>query len=225
MIHITVTSGQEHDRMVMADILARQDDFRIACLGADGYDALMSAKTQHPDIIIMDYCMQDITCTDLAPVIKRSSPSTALIALCTGNEHCIAGKVLQAGVSGCLSRQDDFTILPSTVRCVYHGGLYLSQPISNQILHIAEDAVCPDNHITDTLFTSTELRIFYGISLGYTDKEIAQSLNINIGSLRNIITRVKEKTRLKNRTQMTIFALSVAMMNRGSIKGQLTDVS
>jgi DNA-binding NarL/FixJ family response regulator len=58
-------------------------------------------------------------------------------------------------------------------------------------------------------FTSTELNILNGISRGYTDREIAKSLNINIGSLRNCISRVKKRTGSKNRTQAAIFAMQL----------------
>ena len=223
MINITVASGQEHDRKTIAAILAKQKDFRIASLGVDGYDALISAKKQHPDIIIMDFSMNDSKCTDLAPVIKRNSPSTAIIVLCSCHEHSVAGRALRAGVSGCLSRQGDFDSLPASVRCVYYGGLYLSKPIKNHVLGTIEK---PQAHcIAEKFFSLTELRIFLGIALGHTDENIAKSLNISTGTLRNSIARVKERTRLQNRTQMALFALSVTMMSRGSTIGQLAEIS
>ena len=218
MINITVTSSQEHDRKTIAAILEKQEDFRIASLGVDGFDALISAKTHHPDIIIMDFCLSDSTCTDLAPIIRRNSPSTALIVLYSCHEQNVVGKALRAGISGCLPRQGGFDKLPSLVRCVNHEGLYLCQPARNNVLNAMEKF--PDYGTKKHVFSFTELRIFFGIALGRTDDEIAESLNMSTGSLRNCIIRIKKKTGLRNRTQITIYALSLAMMSRGSM-GQL----
>ena len=248
MITITVISGHEHDRQAIAAILAEHDDFHIAGIGVDGYDALKSARTQQPDIIIMDFSMKDSNCTDLAPIIKRNSPSTALIVLYSHDERIVVSKALMAGVSGCLLKQGGINHLPSSVRCVYNGGLYLSQPIRNQVLQRLREPkstkpklneprliepekntmwkyLCSAGHrIGENFFTFTEMRIFFGITLGFTDGEIAKDLNISTGSLRNCITRIKEKTRLRNRTQMTIFALSAAMMCRKRTAGSLREL-
>ena len=226
MISITVISGHEHDRKTMITILEKRKGFHIVCAGADGYDALRSAKTQRPNILIMDFRMKDITGTDLAPIIKRNSPSTAIIVMFSHKERSAADKALRAGISGCLVKHGDFDKLVSSVHCVYHGGLYLSRTIMNQtFLCSAEPGDCAHTGhcVAGKFFTANELRIFLGIALGHTDKEIAKNLNMSIGTLRNHVTRIKRKTKLRNRTQMAIFALSIAMKNRKNIQGQLAD--
>ena len=227
MINIAVTSGQEHDRNTITALLAQHDDFCITSIGVDGYDALTAAKEQQPDIIIMDFCMRDISCMDLVPLIRRCSPSTACIVLYFHDEYGAADRALQAGISGCFLRHRGFDNLPSSVRCVYHGGLYLSRPITDDS-NKTERFPClaglvPAGHGIIGNFSLTELRIFFGITLGYTDREIAQNLNISTGSLRNCITRIKEKTNLRNRAQMAVFALSTAMIDRKTIRSQLVD--
>jgi DNA-binding NarL/FixJ family response regulator len=211
MISITIISKYEEDRKIMNVMLSKQDDFRIVSVGIDAYDALESAKTQRPDIIIMDFRMQDIESPDLVPIIKRNSPSTSFIVLCSQDEQNDVDKALKAGISGCLSRQGDFAYLASSVRSVFYGGLYISETVKDHTLHyfpIAKTGGNPENlHISQTLFSPTELCIFDGIMHGQTDKEIARKLNICTGSLRNCISRVKHKTGLQNRTQITVHAL------------------
>ena len=228
MITIAVISGQEYDRKSIIRILAKQNDFHIVTAGADGYDALMSAKTQQPDVIIMDFSMDEIICSDLAPIIKRNSPSTAIIVLCSLEEQAVVSKAFNAGISGCLLKQGGFDNLASSIWCVYHGGLYFSQPIRNHAVQIfleTKTSRAMGDAAFNGLFSFTDLRIFFGILHGHTDNEIAKELNMNTGSVRNCITRIKQRTRLRNRTQMAILALSTAMMNNRSIKGQLANVS
>ena len=187
MINIAVASKHEEDRKTISNLLTQHDDFHIISVGEDGYDALQSAMTQQPDIIIMDFSMHDIESPDLAPIIKRKSPSTALIVLCSHNEPSsrkgenTVAKALNAGISGYLLRQEGLNNLASSVRSV-----------------------------------------FYGITYGHTDREIAKNLNMSIGSLRNCVSQVKKKTGLHNRTQITVHALLAGIISIGKIIDRLT---
>ena len=119
MISISIAGREECDRKVIADLLAGHDDFHIASIGKDGYDALRSAQMYRPDIIITDSDMSDINSVELAPIIKRHSPSTKLIALYSQAEDGALGKALRAGISGYLLKQEDFDNLTSSVRSVF----------------------------------------------------------------------------------------------------------
>jgi DNA-binding NarL/FixJ family response regulator len=234
MISISVICDQEHDRKTIAAILSQHDDFQVVHTGADGYDALISARTQQPDVIIMDFTMKDSTGPDITPAIKCNSPLTAIIMLCT-NECDAVIKALNAGISGLLQKNEGFDELATSVRSVYHGGLYLGQPLKNHSLpwlmkpafgkQSMDTVYVQKPCIPEKLFGYTELRIFIGITLGHTDNEIAKNLNISTGAVRNVITRTREKTKLRNRTQMAILVLSVALMSRKNIFGQLAGIS
>ncbi|MDR0456921.1 MAG: response regulator transcription factor [Treponema sp.] len=221
MITVAVISNHEDDIRTISALLTEQNDFHITSTGKDGYDALRSAKTQRPDIIIMDFSMTDIDSPELAPIIKRNSPSTALIVLCSHNEQDTVTRAFNAGISGYLLRQDGFTHLASSVRSVFYGGLYISKSVKNHTLNrlsTPAEIFPAEPGISRHFFSSTEQGIFYGISRGCTDREIARNLNISIGSVRNCINQVKKKTGLHNRTQITIYALFSGIINIGKIK-------
>jgi DNA-binding NarL/FixJ family response regulator len=205
MITIAIIINYQDDRTAIAALLKEQEDFRVIGIGLDGYDALKSATTQHPDIIIMDFHMKDIDSLEIAPLIKCKSPSTALIVLCSHDEQNLIANVLKAGISGCLLKQDGFNHLVPSIRSVYYGGWYISKSAKNLIW----DSFSPptERDIPPFSFTPTEMGIVHGIIHGHTDREIAKNLNINIGSLRNCVSRIKKKMGLRNRVQITIHAL------------------
>jgi DNA-binding NarL/FixJ family response regulator len=226
MINITLTSQYEEDRIKISALLAEQDDFRIMSVGKDGYDALKSAMTQHPDIIIMDFNIEGIECSALAPIIKRNSPSTSLIVLYSHEEHRTVAKALNAGISGYLLRRESYDYLASSVRSVFHGGLYFSESVKEYALPwfstpteiFFTGPLSAQLDFSRNSFTLTEKGIFCGIGCGYSDREIARNLNISIGSVRNCISQVKKKTGLNNRTQITIYALFSKVINFGKIR-------
>jgi DNA-binding NarL/FixJ family response regulator len=217
MIRIAIFSQYKEDRQTIKTLLTEQKDFLIVNIGKDGVDALRSAKTSHPDIIIMDFILSDVDSTVLASAIKRNSPSTELIVLYSCEEEDATARAFKAGISGCLPRQGAYADLVSAVRSVFYGGLYLSEIDRKYALNYmwkTEKYTSQEGFsISRMLFSITEICIFNNIILGFTDKEIAKSLNMTINSLRNCVNRIKQKTGLHNRTQITICALLSGIMN------------
>jgi len=217
MISITIASKHKDDRKAINTLLVGQEDFKIASTGADSYHAVRSSMTIKPDIIIMDYDMEDVSGLDIMPVIKRNSPSTVLIALCPDKECGAVDKALKAGISGFLLWKKDMDKLAAAVRSVYYGGLYISES-AKKILSAKFGTIKVNAHIHRDLLTMTEYNIFNGIILGHTDREIAEDLNMTLGALRNCINKAKKKTKLKNRTQITVFALLSGIINFTKVK-------
>lgn len=210
---INIATAINHYRETVMALLSEQDDFHIIGTGKDGYDAIKLAMIHQPNIMILDFNMEDITGPDLAPILKRKAPSTALIVLYSPDEENAATQALKAGISGCLLRDDILTHLAPSIRSVFYGGLYISDPARDWVLHYSGNDIQTNIHSSPVCFTSTEQQIFYGIICGYTDKEIAKNLNMSNGSLRNCVSHVKKKTGLQNRTQITTYALLTGIIN------------
>ena len=221
MINITVAVGQSKERELIMKTLAGQEDFSIASICEDGCHALTSAIIEKPDILIMDFCMKDISSPDLVPMIKHKSPSTALIALYSPNEYEDANRALNAGISGCLSKLDGFQNLASSVRSVFYGGFCMSKQIWDNVLRCLTDMPLDTVNGNKFKFSKTELYIFNGIALGRKDYEIARDLHISTGSVRNCVSKFKHKTGMKNRTQMSLYALLDGMISASKIRKQL----
>ena len=214
MINICIACKCADDREAIAALLGKHDDFCIVCKVEDGFDVIKTAIAKQPDVIILDSSLKDIESPALAPIVKRNSPSTALIVLCSQEDQVSVEASLKAGISGYIVRQKGFDNLAASVRSVYYGGLYITVPVRGEALNsLAVYAASREmKRWAFSAFTPTELGIFSGITHGYTDKEIALHLNISTGTLRNYVNRVKKKSGLKNRTQVTIQALLTGMI-------------
>jgi two-component system nitrate/nitrite response regulator NarL len=221
MINISIISRHEGDYKSISTALESEEDLHIVSVGKDGYDAIKAADSFHPDVCIMDFSMKDNEGLSLAPIIKRRSPKTALIVLCSRNEQSAVAKALRAGISGYLLREDGFAYLAESVRSVFYGGLYISKSAKKHTIDCLStpiEVLSPDSELPPHSFTLTELGIFYGITRGETDREIAKNLNMSIGSLRNCVNQVKKKTGLRNRTQISLYALFTGKLNIGQLK-------
>lgn len=140
MIRIVIICEKKEEQKRISELLSANENFQIICIGSDGYDALKSAADLRPDIFIMDMRLAGIDAPELAPLIKRRSPSSALIALSSRDEDDSAQRAIRAGISGYLLKQDDMDILVNLVNIVFHGGYFVSTPIMNRFFDIISNS-------------------------------------------------------------------------------------
>jgi DNA-binding NarL/FixJ family response regulator len=206
-------------------MLASQRDFQIVRVGSDGYDALKSAMDLQPDVYIMDMYLSDIDALQLAPMIKRKSSASALIALGSRDDDEYVINAINAGFSGYILKKTDMNILIPLIKIVSKGGCYINTPDLTRIFNIAfrslgntiknrENTIHPELlHSSASVFSPMERQIIIGIARGYSDEEIAENLHIRPGTVRNYMSAAKRKTGLKNRAQIVIQALLCGLID------------
>ena len=142
---------------------------------------------------------------DLAPVILRRSPSTAIILLSDRDDNDYASTALRLGISAFLLKDADWDKLAHIVNVVFLGGLYITASVSRRAL---ERSVFTKRLPKNSLpFSSVERGIVAHIAQGFSDEEIAEHLNYSPGTVKNCLTAIKRKTKLKNRVQIVIYSL------------------
>jgi DNA-binding NarL/FixJ family response regulator len=228
MIKIVVVIDRKQDRELIYSMLSVQQEFEIAGLGKDGYDVLKLVTECRPHIIIMDRRAGTVDSSELIPLIKRKSPATAIIILSGHEDDEYASKTLTAGASGYLVKKTDMPKLADSVRTVYNGGYFVNASIFSRAFGMVPEmkryrdyfrTMRPEKIILDkpvpAAVTRMELRIMACIGKGYNNKEIAACLRLKPGTIRNYISSVMRKARLKNRAQIAIFALQNSLTETG----------
>jgi len=218
---ILLASKRDKDRSEILELLAGQSNFLVSNVVEDDFGLVWSAMKLQPNVIIMDFCLEKDETIQLVPTIKRNSPVSSLIMLCSSDKPVPVERILRAGVSGYLIKNHDSPNIVNSIQCVLLGGLYISKTVKSEvanffILHrivAPKDATASVNDIIpQPVLTKTELQIFLGILLGNSDKEIAKDINMSTGAIRNCVCQVKKRLDLKNRTQVSMYALSKGLI-------------
>jgi two-component system response regulator DegU len=190
----------------------------MAGTGKDSYDALKLSAALKPDIAVIDLPAEDGDKPGLVPMIKRKSPSTAVIILNADDKEDHVCKALSEGASGYVLGPADAGELCSAVRIVHEGGCYITGGILERTFsRLAE--LTHYRNIYHHFFPSakkrtipscvsrTELKIISYIGQGWSIKEIAESLHLAQGTIRNSISSAMHKMGLRNRAQIALFAI------------------
>jgi len=215
-IKILVVSGQDDDRKRIINILSEQKEFIIVGEEKDEAGAIIRSERLKPDIIIIDLQLTSTNSAVLISIIRRKSPASSIILLCDDDEDNHACHAIKAGIAGFLIKDADFNKLALIVKIIYSNGYYISASITVRVFS-AGTFMCQfpgqkteEKHIT---FSPAERGIVTDIAQGLTDEQISRDLNFSVGTIKNYITAIKRKTKLKNRMQIVIYSLVYGLIN------------
>jgi DNA-binding NarL/FixJ family response regulator len=217
-INIFVTSGNDEDCKRILAILSKQNDFHIAGVEKDESGTIIKSERLKPDVLVLDLQPPKMSGEELAPIIHRRSPETAIVMLCDKDEENYAGLALKAGISGFLLKEKDTDKLVPVIKIVFYGGCYVSASITIRVfsaitfLHTFPGQITRQDACSQIL-SPTERGIITDIAQGFSDEEIAKHLNFSTGTIRNCVTAIKRKTKLKNRVQIVIYSLVYGLIN------------
>ncbi|MDR1617878.1 MAG: response regulator transcription factor [Treponema sp.] len=223
MIRILIINDKEQDRNNIYSTLSTQDDFEIAGFGKDSYDALKLSTALKPDIVLVDPPEENKSKPGLVPLIKRRSPSTAVIILGADDNEDHVCKALSEGASGYMLGAVTGNELCNAVRIVYKGGCYITGGILERtfrrLVNLAHYRniynrffLSVKKHVPLN-FSRTELRIISCIGQGQSIKEIAEQLHLAQGTIRNCISSSMRKTGSQNHTQIALFAIQNGLVD------------
>ena len=216
IINIFVASGNEENCKRIINILSDHNDFCIAGVEKDEAGTIIKSAQLKPDVLVLDLQPPGMSGEELAPIIHRRSPSTAIIMLCDKDEDNYACVALKAGISGFLLKNVDTDKLAPVIKIVSSGGYYISASIITRVfsdLMLKKKLHEQSYNNLGRFYTTTERSIITDIARGISDEEIANNLNYNIGTIRNCLTNIRRKTKLKDRVHIVIFSLIHGLIN------------
>ena len=244
MIRTVIINSQKQDREKIISILSPSGDIKVLASGKDGYDALKLIGNLKPDIAILDNHLEYIEGEEIPPLLRIRSPLTSVLILVARISDYQLYRAASNDVSGFVNKETDLDTLPWILRCVFEGGCFISPALGSRVLNLLSVLNREKNHACafaanririkaqekeegefasikkedpSEYLSKTELRILSHVGEGLTSDEIAQSLGLAIGTVRNYISSVMHKAGLRNRSQMARYAFSCGLVPLNSI--------
>ena len=237
MIKTVVIYSQKQERERLISLLAADGDIEVSAFGKDCYDAIKLIRRLKPDVAILENHLEFIMSEEISPVLKVHSPSTAVVILVARISDYQLFNAASNEVSGLVHTETDLNILPRIVRVISEGGSFISPALAPRVLRLLSmtnpgnntkhgpalnrsrnrisaklsPKILSANDPTGTL-SRTELRILACVGEGLTSFEIAEKLDLVVGTVRNYICAVMRKTGLRNRSQIARYALSCGIV-------------
>ncbi|MDM8099597.1 MULTISPECIES: response regulator transcription factor [Oceanobacillus] len=208
MFHVMLVEDQEIVRQGLRMILEQDEQIRISCEASNGIEAMEKMSAHRVDIVFMDIRMPDMNGIEATRKIKERWPDVPILILTTFNDDEYALKALNEGASGFLLKTSDGKKLIEAVYSVMKGGLVLHDEVTAKVMPRLLKQSKKTSAAANIELTERERAIIQKVGQGKTNKEIAAELYLSIGTIKNHISVILQKTDLRDRTQLAIYAVT-----------------
>ncbi|MEA4807127.1 response regulator transcription factor [Acetobacterium wieringae] len=195
----------DDDRLVCASlktIIEAQGDIEVIGIGHNGEEAIALYRKLKPDVLLMDIRMEVKTGLEAAAAILAIDQKARILFLTTFLDDEYIIKALKLGAKGYIIKQDFESIVPA-LRAVQIGQSVFGQDIVTKIPGLINQQEPRSLDCFD--LSEKERELIDQVAKGLSNREIAESLFLSEGTVRNRISVILEKLNLRDRTQLAIF--------------------
>ncbi|ALB44065.1 response regulator [Clostridium beijerinckii] len=213
MTRVIIAEDQKLLRESFKNIIENNSDIKVVACATNGNEAYDLCKEYMPDVVLMDLSMPICNGTEATKLIKAQLPSVKVLVLTASNDKSDVTDAISNGADGYILKDISTEELILSIKSTSLGlGIITKDILSPMILNLrkenkkAKKKIIDINGINISL-TERELKIVSMIVDGKDNKEIASSLFIAEGTVKNIITEIISKLSLRDRTQLAVYAV------------------
>ncbi|HLI68170.1 MAG TPA: response regulator transcription factor [Ktedonobacteraceae bacterium] len=216
-LRVMVVVQQPIFRQGVLTILEHMGGCEIVGQPTSASEALETARTQEPDVALLDTFFDSIDVLEIARQMRTFSPKTAVIILSglEGEEWLF--QAVKVGAAAYYTRNITADELVEAIRKVSQGEYLinddvLAQPhLANRVLQsfreMATGAEEEARPLEPCPLSGREVEILEHIARGNSNKEIAKLLDISDQTVKNHITSILRKLEVNDRTAAVVHAI------------------
>lgn len=212
MIKVLIADDQELIRTSLKIILDNQNNIEVIDVVSNGLEVIKCVRRNMPDVILMDIRMPKMDGVQCTKIIKENYPAIRVIILTTFDDDEYVYNALKYGASGYLLKGASINELVKAIDTVNSGRAMINPDIATKVVKLFSQ-MAKSNFVVEVRknsaeeLTKTELKIIEQVGYGYSNKEIADVLNLSEGTVRNYLSIVLGKLKLRDRTQLAIWSI------------------
>ncbi|MCL1819304.1 MAG: response regulator transcription factor [Oscillospiraceae bacterium] len=183
-------------------ILQADPEIEVAATGTSGEEAITLYETVRPDILLTDIRMDGLSGLEAGERILQAHPEAKILFLTTFSDNEYIVKALRMGAKGYLIKQNAEAIAPA-LKAVMSGQSVFGSEVVSKLPSFISGQVKPD--LSEYGIIEREMEIIEQVAKGLNNKEIADTLHLSEGTVRNYLSVILEKLNLRDRTQLAVF--------------------
>jgi DNA-binding NarL/FixJ family response regulator len=211
VVRVVIAEDQQLIRRAFATMFQMEADIDVVGQAADGVEAIDLVRRFRPDIVLMDIQMPRLGGIAATRRIVAEHPATQVIALSTFDTDDLVFEAISAGAQAYLLKDTSESEILETIRAVKRGESRLSAPIARRFFEEFRRArpQVPEGEDTsaDEPLTEREDAILALVAKGRSNREIADTVFLAEGTVKNYVSRIMEKLHVQTRTELAVKAL------------------
>ena len=203
-IRVAVADDQALVRDGLHALLTRMG-FEVAVEAQDGATLLTRLQGTTVDVIVCDVRMPGLDGIGMVRELRRSGDKTPVVMLTTFEDGELLPAAVEAGAQAFLLKGASSDELLAAIERAYRGEQWLA-PVAMDSLR---GRLLPqDNKFPSGAFGDRELAILRLLAGGYSNKEIARTVHLAEGTVKNYVSDILAKLGTRDRTRAVLKAIT-----------------
>jgi DNA-binding NarL/FixJ family response regulator len=213
MIKVMLVDDQNLVRKGVRSLLELSEEIEVVAEAADGAEAIRMVPEVMPDVVLLDMRMPGLSGLDVLRELADQDrlPPTIILTTFDDDELVLAG--IQAGARGYLLKDVALADLVNAIKTVAEGGSIVKPAVTQRLLKGLENLHNEFSSLDrpDPL-TDRETEILRLMAGGYSNKEIANSLGVAEGTVKNHVSNILSKMGVRDRTRAVLKAFELGQI-------------
>ena len=197
----------------IAQIIRQAGGLEVCAQADSAAMALEAVSISKPDLALLDLALATGSGLDLIHDLKSRHPRLPLLVLSMHDETLYAERVLRAGASGYIMKQEVTEDFVEAIRRVLSGGIYLSRRMSERMLEKLNGRRRDVPTAMERL-SGRELEVLRLLAQCLSTREIAARLYISIKTVETHLEHTKTKLGLESSRELFRYAIVWSLEGR-----------
>ncbi len=194
-------------RQGLRALIEAEPDLNVVGEAANGQEAVALARETSPDVVLMDVAMPQLNGIQATRQILSEAPRTKVLVLTSYSNDDFVKQMVEAGVSGYLTKQTAAQELIRAIREVQKGNAFFSPSIARRLRDQSRGAFGRrPPALRATQLTPRETQVLQLISQGYANKQMAAELGISVKTIEKHRQHVMKKLDIHDIASLTRYA-------------------
>jgi two-component system response regulator DevR len=204
---IILVDDHELVRIGLKSLLERHPQFDVVGEAGSAREALEQVEALKPDVVVMDIRLPGTSGIDACEQIVNQYPETKVLMLTSYAEDEMLFSAIRAGASGYVLKQIGSEDLIKAIESVGRGEALLDPAVTQRVFQEVRRAVKEEEASAFSHLSQQEKHVLLLVSEGKTNREIAKSLFLGEGTVRNYVSSILSKLSVNNRAEAAAYAV------------------
>lgn len=204
---ILLVDDHEVVRLGLKSLLEHHPQFEVVGEAGTGREAVDQVSRLHPEVVVMDIRLPGSSGIEACQEITTQFPKTRVIMLTSYAEDEMLFSAIRAGASGYVLKQIGGEDLVRALEAVGRGEALIDTSLTQKVFEKVRQADEKEKASAFVTLSQQEKHVLLLVSEGKTNREIAKSLFLGEGTVRNYVSSILNKLEVSNRAEAAAYAV------------------
>jgi DNA-binding NarL/FixJ family response regulator len=191
----------------LAAALGRDPGIHVVGQAGDGKEGLELARELRPDVILLDLHMPEMGGMMVLERLRVEVPETRALVMTASEKAETLLAAVSGGAAGYITKRASRQELCEAVITVHGGGSVIAPHLAGHLLKQYQKASRGETEHLHNQLSTRELEVLRLVAQGLTDRQIAEKIYVSPRTVQNHLARIRDKTGLRRRSELTRWAV------------------